>query len=123
MLSVYGNIIIDPKYPIDEKPLASGKGTYFNFRAVSKDPYRPIRHYYRISCFVRAKELDEARKALRPKAFLELKGELEGHLMESGGIAIQVKTKWEQLEPLAGLPNGDHKQQDDDVQQPSSNSD
>ena len=109
MFAIFGVGVVSPNHEVKEVPLKNGKGSFFNFRVLTKDPYKPTRHCYRISCFVRTPELEKARAAFKAPNCLEIRGDLESVSLESGALSSQIKTRWEFIQKLTKIPDGDRK--------------
>jgi hypothetical protein len=84
----------------------TNKGGYYNFTAVSKNPYKGERKWYSLSVFVPKENLPEAAEKLAHGKCIQIRiGELDGRQVSDGKfVAMQVKSRWSWLEPLGVTP-------------------
>jgi hypothetical protein len=82
--------------------------TYFNFTAVSKDPYKEGRKFYKLGISVPKDKVESARKVLQKGKGLQIRlGELDGKMVdqEKNLVAMNVISRWQWIEPLSMTPN------------------
>jgi hypothetical protein len=111
LFSVSGIAVISKDEIVERQ---SQSGVWFNFVVIAKDPYREIRHYYKISMHVPIEYIDLARDAIQVGKFIQIRhGELAGRRLDSGTIFMTVSTKWKWIESIKALPGPDRKQYQD----------